>query len=160
MDRKRLYKTKSAISPIIATLLLILIAIAAGVIVYAYVIGFVGGTTSQGGSTSLISVDNFCISASTKCTGANGYYIVIRNVGSNSIPILTASSPAQLYFTDVTSQTSSSATCTDAAATAPGATYVCSGAALGAGFNQGDTVNVKIVNPDSGASTSSAKISA
>ena len=40
------FKSRKAISPVIATLLLILIAIAAGVVVYAYVTGFVQGTTS------------------------------------------------------------------------------------------------------------------
>jgi len=47
MDPDRLLRTKSAISPIIATLILILIAISAGVVVYAYVAGFLGNTTSN-----------------------------------------------------------------------------------------------------------------
>jgi flagellin-like protein len=69
-----------AISPIIATLLLILIAIAAGVVVYAYVIGFVGSTTggSQGQNTQLSS-DLVAIKASTGVTT-----LVLKNVGGTS----------------------------------------------------------------------------
>ena len=58
MNRNNLMKERKGISPIIATLLLILIAIAAGVIVYAYVIGFIGNSTSNsGGTTNTLSID-------------------------------------------------------------------------------------------------------
>ena len=168
MDRAGLFQKfrrekHQAISPVIATLLLILIAIAAGVIVYAYVIGFIGNSTSNpGGSTSLISIDNFCASASGKCNANGftnqGYVVVIRNVGSNNIAIGTA----QLYFTDITSGTTGSTTCSIAASVAPGSTYTCTsaGAAWPAGTiapASGDNVQVKIVNPDSGTTTSTSK---
>ena len=52
MNTNNLLKQKKGISPIIATLLLILIAIAAGVIVYAYVVGFIGSSTSNSGGTT------------------------------------------------------------------------------------------------------------
>ena len=69
---------KKAISPIIATLLLILIAIAAGVIVYAYVIGFVGGSTVQGGQTNTLSIDQLVLtSAATKAPVT----VFVRNLG-------------------------------------------------------------------------------
>ncbi len=164
MDRARLFhKTKrekhSAISPIIATLLLILIAIAAGVIVYAYVIGFIGNSTSNsGGTTSLISVDNFCASNSGKCTGSQAYQVVIRNVGSAAI----ATGSAQLYFTDVTSGVTGSISCTISSSVNPGSTYTCTsgGASWPSGTptpSSGDTVQVKIVNPDSGQTTSTTR---
>lgn len=153
---------KTAISPIIATLLLILIAIAAGVVVYAYVIGFVGSTTQNtGNSVALISVDNFCASASLgKCTSGNAYYIVVRNVGSVSVPAGTV----QLYFTDKTSGATGSTTCTLAAAVNPGSTYTCSNggsASWPAGTtapSNGDTLSLKIVDPDSGAATASVQV--
>ena len=54
----RKIRNQRAISPIIATLLLILIAIAAGVVLYAYVSGFIGNsTTNPGGSINSLSVD-------------------------------------------------------------------------------------------------------
>jgi archaeal type IV pilus assembly protein PilA len=74
---------KSGISPIIATLLLILIAIAAGVVVYAYVIGFVGNTTTgQGSGTSQIAIDTAAAKGSTGALTA-----FVRNVGGSSATI-------------------------------------------------------------------------
>ncbi len=155
LERER----KSAISPIIATLLLILIAIAAGVVVYAYVIGFVGNSTGNtGGSQSVISIDNFCASASGKCSGTQAYSIVVRNVGTTTI----AAGTAQVYFTDITAGTSGSTTCPISSAVAPGSTYTCTsgGSSWPAGTtapSSGDSVTAKIVNPDGGTSTTSVK---
>jgi archaeal type IV pilus assembly protein PilA len=155
-------KERKAISPIIATLLLILIAIAAGVVVYAYVIGFVGNSTGNtGNNTSVISIDSFCASATLgKCTSGNSFYVVIRNVGSVSVP----SGNAQLYFTDITSGVTGTVTCAVGSIN-PGATYTCipnaSGASWPAGTTapaNGDTMSLKIVNPDSGAATSTTKV--
>jgi len=75
-------KERKAISPIIATLLLILIAIAAGVVVYAYVIGFVGSTTTgQGSGTSNLSIDT----ATGSHTGSLTAFV--RNIGGESATI-------------------------------------------------------------------------
>ncbi|HYB02985.1 MAG TPA: archaellin/type IV pilin N-terminal domain-containing protein [Nitrososphaerales archaeon] len=75
-------KQKKAISPIIATLLLILIAIAAGVVVYAYVIGFVGNSTSNaGGSTDSLSVDQLYLTHVTTSAPVTAY---VRNLGPSS----------------------------------------------------------------------------
>jgi archaeal type IV pilus assembly protein PilA len=85
MNRQALFERarrqrKSGISPIIATLLLILIAIAAGVVVYAYVIGFVGNTTTgQGSGTSQLNVDT---AAGKGSTGALTAFV--RNIGGNT----------------------------------------------------------------------------
>lgn len=71
---------RKAISPIIATLLLILIAIAAGVVVYAYVIGFVGNsTTGQGLGNTQLSADQVAIKASTGVTT-----LVLKNAGGTT----------------------------------------------------------------------------
>ncbi len=154
------WERKSGISPIIATLLLILIAIAAGVVVYAYVIGFVGNSTSNtGNAQSVISVFNFCASASGKCSaGTQAYTLAIGNVGSTTI----SSGSAQIYFNDITSGASGSTTCTIASAVAPGSTYNCnSGGTLWPSGTvapaAGDTISVKIVNPDGGTTTGSTK---
>src|SRR5579872_38517 len=94
MDRATLFKllgreqrkNRNAISPIIATLLLILIAIAAGVVVYAYVIGFVGNTTPNPQGSDLLLVTNFCADSSTNthCSG-NSYYVTIQSQASSPI---------------------------------------------------------------------------
>src|SRR5579875_438778 len=147
---------RKAISPIIATLLLILIAIAAGVVVYAYVIGFVGNSTSNSGSTtSVISVDNFCVSATINCNG-HAYSITIRNVGTTTI----AASTVDLYFNDVTAGTSGADTTncqiTGASGLAPGATLTCSNV-LPSGITaaSGHQITVKAVASDGGSATSS-----
>ena len=170
MDRKILLtpiKEKRAISPIIATLLLILIAIAAGVVVYAYVINFVGNSSSNSGSTtSVISIGDFCASsAADACSGTNDYYISVLNTGTVSIP---ANAVVQVYWTDVTAGTSGSTTCTiPNSAVAPGNSYTCAAnEASGSEWNGlgitapsvGDTLSVKLVNPDGGSATSSTKV--
>jgi len=132
------------------------------VVVYAYVIGFVGNSTGNtGNNTSVISIDSFCASASLgKCTSGNAFYIVIRNVGSVSV----SSGTAQIYFTDVTTSVAGSVTCNIAAAVNPGASYTCANggsSAWPAGTTapaNGDTMTVKIVNPDSGQATLSTKV--
>jgi flagellin-like protein len=68
------------ISPIIATLLLILIAIAASVILYAYVIGFVG-QTSQNNGTGSTPLQFSQASASSVTQDTNAY---LTNAGSTS----------------------------------------------------------------------------
>ncbi|MCL4518289.1 MAG: hypothetical protein M1587_03735 [Thaumarchaeota archaeon] len=152
-------KEKKAISPIIATLLLILIAIAAGVVVYAYVIGFIGNSTSNsGGTTSVIQITNFCASANTHCSGSYAT-IVILNAGSVAV----SSGTLQVYFTDITQGTSSSFSCTPSPSLplSPGSSTTCSVASntnFPTNLAQGDTLSVKLVAPDGGSATSSTKV--
>jgi archaeal type IV pilus assembly protein PilA len=49
MSIKRMFKSKKAISPILATLLLIVIAVAAIVVTYAWITTYMGTTTQQAG---------------------------------------------------------------------------------------------------------------
>jgi len=49
MSTKKLLKSKKAITPILATLLLIVIAVAAIVVTYAWVMTYMSSTTSQAG---------------------------------------------------------------------------------------------------------------
>ncbi|MDG6997543.1 MAG: hypothetical protein JRN15_00325, partial [Nitrososphaerota archaeon] len=133
-----------------------LIAIAAGVVVYAYVIGFIGNsTTNAGGAQSIVSIDNFCVSAAgTKCGYSSGVYAsaVVRNVGSTSIA---GALTANIYMTDATSGAVVTYTCTTNA-TSPGQTLKCNDT-VSPGFAQGDSISMKIVMPDGGSSTSSTK---
>ncbi|MCL4518290.1 MAG: hypothetical protein M1587_03740 [Thaumarchaeota archaeon] len=81
MNTKMIGKEK-AISPIIATLLLILIAIAAGVVVYAYVIGFIGNSTSNSGATTnTLSIDQVTFSHSPTSVPVTAY---VRNEGPST----------------------------------------------------------------------------
>ncbi|MGI0091224.1 MAG: archaellin/type IV pilin N-terminal domain-containing protein [Nitrososphaerales archaeon] len=73
---------RRGISPIIATLLLILIAIAAGVVVYAYVVGFIGNsTTNTGGATNTLSMDQLNIASSNSKAPVTAF---VRNLGPAS----------------------------------------------------------------------------
>lgn len=142
---------------------MILIAVAASVVVYIYVLNFVSNASqTNSGSTSTISIDSFCASSSTRCAEVGGfgtsYYIVVRNVGGSPISINATREPA-LYFTDVTAGRALSLTCnTFASSVPPGGTYACFSTSTNAlGINAGDTIGVKVVNPDGGASVSSTK---
>jgi flagellin-like protein len=167
MDRARLFTStarehKKAISPIIATLLLILIAIAAGVVVYAYVIGFVGNTTPNPQGSDLLLVTNFCADSSTNthCSG-NSYYVTIQSQASS--PIANGST-LQLYFSDTSgaSALSGSTTCTLKAALAPQQTVNCFGTTwsgiLTSPPNAGDQMQLKVVAPDGTPTTSSTRV--
>ncbi|MHB2036942.1 MAG: archaellin/type IV pilin N-terminal domain-containing protein [Nitrososphaerales archaeon] len=82
MNRNNLIKERKGISPIIATLLLILIAIAAGVIVYAYVVGFIGNSTSNsGGTTNTLSIDQVALSSKATNFPVTAY---VRNEGPST----------------------------------------------------------------------------
>jgi archaeal type IV pilus assembly protein PilA len=74
---------RKAISPIIATLLLILIAIAAGVVVYAYVIGFVGSNTSQAGSKTTLGFDQLNVAGGAALAN-NQVNAYVKDLGSSA----------------------------------------------------------------------------
>jgi archaeal type IV pilus assembly protein PilA len=79
LNNFKLQIKKSGISPIIATLLLILIAIAAGVVVYAYVIGFVGNSTqNSGGQVATLSIDQVFFASTASSVPVTAY---VRNQG-------------------------------------------------------------------------------
>ena len=135
---------------------MILIAVAAASILYAYVVGFIGNTTgSQGQSASLISIDNSCISASNRCPGGTGFDISIRNVGSNTM----LAGTAEIYFTNLGTGASFAVPCTIFSAVQPNTLFICSGGTL-SGYSQGQIVSVKVVNPDGGTTIASTRVSA
>lgn len=82
MNLQKIQK-KKGISPIIATLLLILIAIAAGVIVYAYVVGFIG---SQSPSAPQVGTDQLTITAVTN-TSDTSLTVYVQNVGQTKLNV-------------------------------------------------------------------------
>ena len=74
-------KKRSAVSPVIATLLLIAIAVAAAIIVYAFVTGLIGGLTSSGASLVVVSGTLTVPSGS----GAGTLVVTITNKASNAM---------------------------------------------------------------------------
>jgi flagellin-like protein len=75
----KIKRSVRAISPVIATLLMIAIAVVASLIVYAWVTGYIGGTSTKASNGMLIQ--------SVSHT-ANGYVVVyIQNVGQGTIQL-------------------------------------------------------------------------
>lgn len=83
MRMKSIMKNKKAFSAIIASLILMLLAVAAGVVVYAYVMGWIGNVqqTSTPG-TGKLSFDSITGTAST--SKINCY---LRNDGSENLTL-------------------------------------------------------------------------
>jgi flagellin-like protein len=107
---------RKAVDPIIASLLLIAIAVAAGIIVYVYVNSLAGGLTQGGGQQV---ADQMSMDAYNYATIASGPTVTIRDTGSSSVTI------TGIFF-DGTSVTNlagvPSGTCSSASATTPFAT--------------------------------------
>jgi flagellin-like protein len=117
---------RKAVSPIIATLLLIAIAVAAGIIVYVFTSSITGNLT-QGGGTQVsqqISMDAY-----TYPSAGTAPVLVLRNVGSAAVTI------NQIFFDGNLCQ-ASGATCTAAPAltTGPGCTSTTLPSTCGAGI--------------------------
>jgi len=77
---KKLLRAKRAFSPVIASLILMLLAVAAGVVVYAYVMGWLGGATTGGGTPGKLQFDSIYANAT-----AGKIKIYVRNVGSKDL---------------------------------------------------------------------------
>ncbi len=89
-------KSRKGISPIIATVLLILIAIATGVIIYAFATGWVGSRITSSGPSSMISIDTASISYTNDDTKYN-VTVYVRNLGATPVNI------SGLYLVDLSS---------------------------------------------------------
>ena len=74
---RSILKSKKGISPILATLLLIVIAVAAVIVTYAWVMTFTGSTTSQG--SVMLKPDNIRFYTQG---GDDRIDIVVRNTGT------------------------------------------------------------------------------
>jgi flagellin-like protein len=79
MTTKNMLKSKKAISPILATLLLIVIAVAAIVVTYAWVMTYMTSTTTQAGV--MLKKDADCLWKAGNVT------IYIRNIGTSDAEI-------------------------------------------------------------------------
>jgi len=81
---KKILRSKKGISPILATLLLIVIAVAAVIVTYAWVMTFTTTQTSQAGAVLVIENTRYYASG-----GANNKTdIVIRNTGTSDAKLV------------------------------------------------------------------------
>ena len=98
---RRLLRSKRAISPILATLLLIVIAVGAIIVTYAWVMTFIGAQTTAGGT--ILDPENVYWNVSASTTT-----ITVRNVGTSDATIVrlyagitTLSLPEVTQYTDL-----------------------------------------------------------
>jgi flagellin-like protein len=138
MSPRKIFRSKKAISPILATLLLIVIAVAAIVITYAWITVYMGSTTQQAGFIPYKANVNFIDETPKKIA------IDIGNSGTSSgqiVQVYVGTSAAQLE-----SQTTTPSTITIAAGTITSfnVTYA---------WSAGETYYFKVV-PNSGAAVS------
>ena len=73
-----------AISPVVATLILIIVAVVAGVAVYGFVTGFIAQTTSQSQSPSSIVIDAAIVDDDAGTYTVNA---TVRNIGQESTTV-------------------------------------------------------------------------
>jgi flagellin-like protein len=76
---------KKGVSPVIATLLLIVIAVAAAVVTYTFVMGFVGTTTTSASTAQgQLTYDAYKVEGTT---GNASITIYLRNIGGKSVTV-------------------------------------------------------------------------
>jgi archaeal type IV pilus assembly protein PilA len=142
---------RKAVSPIIATLLLIAIAVAAGIIVYVYVNSLSGGLTGSGGQQ--VS-DQLSMDAYNYGTISTGVVMTVRDTGSGAVTI------DAIFFdgTPVTTVVSPGGTCSSPGTGTPfascttGQTYVFTIASPATGATSGTSHIIKLLTSTGGTS--------
>lgn len=83
MKIKKILRAKRAFSPVIASLILMLLAVASGVVVYGYTMGWIGGATqTSGGQKGELQIDSIVAAYSTDVIT-----IYVRNVGGKDLTL-------------------------------------------------------------------------
>ena len=156
-------RKSKAISPIIATLILIVITVVAGVMLYGFVTGFMAKTTSSTGAISQIAIASAGVSHSGGPSNAGSATIILTNTGTASVTItkvnlLNASTGALIVtFTEIGTSSSLSAASTSVTVTGSNTTTIYAGSPSPATSmpSPGKTVLVQVVtNTGSYAETS------
>jgi len=132
---KRILSSKKGISPILATLLLIVIAVAAVIVTYAWVMTFTTTQTSTAGK--MIKFDSAVINS------ANGNVTVyVRNTGTEAVTI------DKIYIDGTDYPTYTTGLSATSNLNAGGVrTVTLDGAAAGKTFSSGSYYKVKIAGP-------------
>ena len=154
MNYRKFRKNMKAISPIISVLLMIAIAVVASLVVYAWVMGYIGYQTGKTGDSVVIqSVSWSSDTTNTLATPVTGAYptaIYLQNIGSTTVTVLYGQS---LYINNALETGATFNVVTTASPTAnyvltPGSTVEIIPAALApanaANIQQGSTVTIKV----------------
>jgi flagellin-like protein len=94
MKMKNLRKCKKAVSPVISVLLMIAVAVAASLITYAWVMGYLGNTTGKVGKA---------IQIQSVANDTTRLYVYVQNVGDGVV------TPDSLYVNGIKEPESSAA---------------------------------------------------
>jgi flagellin-like protein len=137
-----LRRNKKGVSPIIATLLLIVIAVAAAVVTYAFVTGFIGTATSQSTQQGAMSIDTGNVVGGVP-VGGSTITVYVRNTGTKAETLTT------VYVDNVLMVNGAPITITlPGAALAPGATGTVSVASTATNWANGAAHTIKVVASD------------
>jgi hypothetical protein len=77
---RKFRKNTKAFSAVIASLILMLLAVAAGVVVYGYVMGWIGNAQQSSSNTGVLQIDSITASVST-----SKIQLYVRNIGSTDL---------------------------------------------------------------------------
>lgn len=78
---KRLHKSAKAVSPILAVLFMIVVSVAAGLVTYAWVMGYLDFTTSKAGKA--VQIQSIAYDSDTEIL-----YVYVQNVGDGAIEFI------------------------------------------------------------------------
>jgi flagellin-like protein len=136
---KRMLKSKEGISPILATLLLIVIAVAAVIVTYAWVMAFTSSQTTTAGK--LIKFDSAVINA-----GSDRVTVYVRNWGTEHATLDTVFIDGMDYtqFVDLPAGFPTAGCSLPAEDVV---TIALNGTQAGLDFNAGSTYEVKVTGP-------------
>jgi flagellin-like protein len=136
MNYRKIRKNIKAISPIISVLLMIAIAVVASLVVYAWVMGYIGYQTGKTGDS--VVVQSVSWNPDTASAGSSPTAIYLQDIGSTTIA---ANPTAQLYINGalVTSAV------TPTGGLAPGSTWTITPSGLTTTqYPQGSTITIKV----------------
>lgn len=91
MSRRRSLGDREGVSPVIATLLMIAIAVAAAIITYVWAVGLIGGLQGGGGEQTAEQLEilayDWTVDHSANATAQPGGKVFIKNTGSKALNI-------------------------------------------------------------------------
>ena len=133
----------------IATLILIIIAVVAGVAVYGLVTGLVAQTTTQQSPGSIV-IDG----ASVKISGSNNVQVVVRNIGIRDETV------TAVYVLNATDQSLLGAATSDISGSSipQGRSNLVKATVSLSGVSSGDWVIVKVVTSDGASATYKVRV--
>ncbi len=137
-----------AISPVIATLLMIAIAVVASLVVYAWVSGYMGTTTTKAGKA--IQIQSYAPTGTDPLNPTN-LLVYVQNVGQGDVELSQAQS---VYIDSILVPISNPVTPTIPIAV--GQTVELT-VPLPTGYQKGDTLNIKVTTTDGTFMTASGK---